>query len=107
MTIIQVENWGIGIPPDRLEEIFEPFVRGDVEDRIKAIRGMGLGLFLGRRIMSAHRGELFCLRSDPTLDDPRRTERLEGFQTIFELRLPVDLKEGTVTVDLNESSRPR
>jgi len=102
-----VENWGLGIPADEYEEIFQPFVRGGLEDTQKAIRGMGLGLFLSRRIMRAHRGDLFCRDSSPTLKDPRRLALMEGYKTIFELRLPYNLTPGTHTVALDISGSVR
>ncbi len=96
MSIVQVQNWGLGVPIDEFEMIFKPFVRGSIHDRLKAIRGMGLGLFIARRIIAAHGGVIFCQRSTPTLDDPRRNELLEGFETVFEVRLSHQLKPGIV-----------
>ena len=93
---VKVRNWGLGIPEDRREFIFEPWVRGDVRDERKAIGGMGLGLFLVRRILSAHGGRVL-FSSEPTLDDPKRTRALEGFATEFEVRIPRTLKPGTHT----------
>jgi signal transduction histidine kinase len=93
---VKVRNWGLGIPPDLLELIFEPWVRGDVHDVRKSIGGMGLGLHLVRRILSAHGGTARAT-SSPTLDDPRRVRKMEGFITEFELRLPRGLEEGTHT----------
>lgn len=104
MTIIQVENWGIGVSEDEFESIFEPFVRGRIEDERKAIRGMGLGLFLSRRIMAAHGGSVFCASSVSTLNDPVRLARMEGYLTTFEVRIPHNLTEGTHTIDLNARS---
>jgi signal transduction histidine kinase len=44
---ITVEDRGIGIPPNELSQIFEPFYRG-CEARSAQIRGTGLGLSLAR-----------------------------------------------------------
>jgi signal transduction histidine kinase len=44
---ITVEDRGIGIPPNELSHIFEPFYRGH-EARSAQIRGTGLGLSLAR-----------------------------------------------------------
>lgn len=55
---VEVEDHGIGIPPEEQSKIFEKFYRvssGLVHD----IRGSGLGLTLVRHIMDAHRGEIF------------------------------------------------
>lgn len=50
---IQVSDTGIGIPTDRIEQIFEPFVQLDGSSTRKA-GGTGLGLALARRIIEAH-----------------------------------------------------
>lgn len=90
---IKVRNYGYGIPDDQRDLIYEPWVRGEVTDRLKAIGGMGLGLFLTRRIMAAHSGSVrFTSKYIGAGRIPERT--LEGFQTVFELRVPVDLKPG-------------
>jgi signal transduction histidine kinase len=49
--VIAVEDSGVGIDRNRLDRIFEPFFT------TKA-RGMGLGLWLCRRIVETHRGRL-------------------------------------------------
>jgi signal transduction histidine kinase len=50
---IQVRDNGIGIPEDRLEQIFEPFFQLDGSSTRK-VGGTGLGLALARRIVEAH-----------------------------------------------------
>jgi signal transduction histidine kinase len=91
---IKIRNWGFGIPEERRDLIFEPWVRGDVVDEMKAIRGMGLGLFLARRILTAHGGQILYT-SEPKFQDPERLAKLEGFETEFEIRIPRDLRPGT------------
>jgi two-component system CheB/CheR fusion protein len=54
-AVVRVKDEGLGIAPDMLEEIFEPFVQcGHTADR--ANQGMGLGLALVRSITKAHAG---------------------------------------------------
>ena len=53
---IHVRDNGIGIPPDKLEAIFEPFVQ--IRTRGATIGGTGLGLPISRRLATAMGGEL-------------------------------------------------
>jgi len=92
--IVQVQNWGVGIEPAKRDAIFRRFYRIERVDRIRAIRGIGLGLYLARTIAELHRGEVFCRDSQATLDDRQRTEAAEGFLTTFELRVPRTLPVG-------------
>jgi signal transduction histidine kinase len=48
---LAVSDCGVGIPADRLEQVFEPFVT--FRDQ-----GLGLGLAISRSIVSAHRGSI-------------------------------------------------
>jgi PAS domain S-box-containing protein len=58
-AVIRVEDTGIGIAPDKLEDIFEPFVR--LNDKIK---GTGLGLSIAREIVRLHEGTI-TVTSEP------------------------------------------
>lgn len=108
---VRIRNWGWSVPEDMGDDIFEPWVRGYVEEDA-AVAGMGLGLFLARRLLAAHDGEISC-RSTRT-DDlfyPRMTreqrdqglgpldrrERVPIYQTDFEIRVPRNLKAGVRT----------
>jgi len=55
--VILIADNGIGIPPDELPYIFEPFYRVD-KSRAKATGGFGLGLSLCKTIMEAHDGRI-------------------------------------------------
>lgn len=54
---IQVEDFGHGIPDDKLPFIFEPFYRAD-PSRSRHTGGYGLGLHLCKRIMDMHEAEI-------------------------------------------------
>jgi signal transduction histidine kinase len=53
LVMISVVDTGIGIPANRLEEIFEPFHQLD-ESSTRRFGGAGLGLSLVRQIVEAH-----------------------------------------------------
>jgi signal transduction histidine kinase len=103
---IRVTNFGIGIPRDRLETIFEPFVRGGVTDTKRAIRGMGLGLYMSRLIIEGHNGRLRCVGSWPAWNDPKRVAKFEGYETTFEASFPrIRQTLGTETIDIESIRR--
>jgi signal transduction histidine kinase len=52
---IAVSDTGRGIPEGQLSRIFERFHRVNVADR----QGLGLGLYISKRIIDAHRGEIW------------------------------------------------
>ena len=54
MTLV-VEDTGPGVPEERMEEIFRPFVTTRPQ-------GTGLGLAISRRTLDAHGGSLICER---------------------------------------------
>ena len=53
LVIVSVTDTGIGIPPNRLEDIFEPFYQLD-SSATRRYGGTGLGLSLVRQIVEAH-----------------------------------------------------
>jgi signal transduction histidine kinase len=55
--IVNVDDDGPGIPANRLEEVFEPFVRLE-GSRSNATGGSGLGLTLARSIAREHGGDI-------------------------------------------------
>jgi signal transduction histidine kinase len=55
--VMRVRDDGIGIPPQTLERVFEPFAQAD-SDYAKRYQGMGLGLPLARNFARAHDGDV-------------------------------------------------
>lgn len=51
-----VSDEGPGIPADRTEQVFERFVQVAENDR----RGLGLGLFIAKRIVESHSGRIWA-----------------------------------------------
>jgi signal transduction histidine kinase len=73
---LAVQDQGPGIPPDQRDRVFERYTRGDQPIGSPG-SGLGLGLYIARRLARANRGEL-RLSQPPD----RRGAR-------FELRLPI------------------
>ena len=63
-AIIAIADDGPGIPPERLESMFEPFVRGE-DSRSSETGGAGLGLSIARSIVLAHGGTLKLENREP------------------------------------------
>ncbi|MEM7514502.1 MAG: ATP-binding protein, partial [Bacteroidota bacterium] len=71
-----VEDNGVGIESDKLEYVFERFFHANEKSHRKLDKGSGIGLFLSKRIVEAHKGEI-------------SVESEAGVGTIFHVSLPV------------------
>ncbi|WP_458411930.1 ATP-binding protein [Schinkia sp. CFF1] len=56
-AIVRVKDYGIGIPQEEIENIFERFYRVD-KARSRETGGSGLGLYIAKSIMKLHKGEI-------------------------------------------------
>jgi signal transduction histidine kinase len=76
-AVIRIEDDGPGIPDDTIEDMMNPFVRGD-PSRNSTTGGAGLGLALARAIADQHGGALILSnRLSPTGEVEGLTARLE------------------------------
>jgi len=62
-VLVTVEDTGVGIPPDRLDDIFEEFRQVDMSPR-RQHGGAGLGLALCKRFVELHDGRIW-VESEP------------------------------------------
>ncbi|MEZ0360985.1 MAG: HAMP domain-containing sensor histidine kinase [Hydrogenobacter sp.] len=53
---ISVEDTGVGIPAENIDKVFEPFYTSKT-------KGLGLGLFIVKRIVNAHGGDIMVVSS--------------------------------------------
>jgi CheY-like chemotaxis protein len=75
-AVVRVRDDGIGIPPERLESIFDLFVQGS-PSLARTEGGLGIGLTLVRRIVELHDGRVAARSAG------------HGQGSEFELRLPL------------------
>lgn len=58
-VIVSVEDFGVGIPDEHLDKIFNKFYRVIGEDK-KTYPGLGIGLFLSSEIIKRHNGHIWA-----------------------------------------------
>jgi signal transduction histidine kinase len=56
-AVVRIRDTGIGIAPDRLTQIFEPFVQLN-QSHVRPSAGLGIGLTLVRRLVELHGGRV-------------------------------------------------
>ncbi len=96
---ITIQDQGIGISDSDMQNLFSRFYRVKNDTTIK-VKGTGLGLYLSRYFIEAHRGSI-AVQSEPSVG------------TRFIIRLPMDLKEtdvvkpGLTTANFNKKPEAR
>jgi len=79
--VLEVRDEGRGIPPDQVTTIFERY-RQVQDNGSRSIQGVGLGLFIVKRLVEAHRGSI-------------EVESSEGKGSVFRVHLPTRKPELT------------
>jgi signal transduction histidine kinase len=77
-VLIAVKDTGIGVPPEKLEAIFQEFTQVDESSTRKA-GGTGLGLPISRRLVGMHGGRLWAESSG-----------VPGEGSVFFVELPLE-----------------
>jgi PAS domain S-box-containing protein len=78
--LIRVHDTGLGIPPEKLEKVFEAFSQVDNTTTRKA-GGTGLGLPISRRLIELHGGRLWA-----------ESTGVAGEGSTFVIELPIEVK---------------
>lgn len=89
---IAVSDMGIGIPAERLEQIFMPFVQGD-GSTARLYGGTGLGLSITRQLVELHNGQI-------------QVQSIPGKGSTFTFTLPISQEEEVATAPSTAVSAP-
>jgi two-component system sensor histidine kinase CpxA len=65
-SIIEVRDFGPGVPEDSLPHLFRPFFRAEA-DRNRNSGGVGLGLSIAQRALAVHQGSISARNASPGL----------------------------------------
>ena len=79
-ALVRVKDTGIGIPPDKLESVFQEFTQVDTSTT-RTAGGTGLGLPISRRLIEMHGGRLWAESSG-----------INGEGSCFFVELPLEAK---------------
>jgi signal transduction histidine kinase len=87
-AVIEVDNLGHEIPPDKREYIFEKSTRGLTQAKMGKIPGSGLGLWEARAVVNAHGGEIGVYAKETSIIRPEGV----AFQVVFSVKIPLRQK---------------
>jgi signal transduction histidine kinase len=79
-VLITVRDSGIGIPPDKLEAVFQEFTQVD-SSTTRKVGGTGLGLPISRRLVEMHGGRLWA-----------ESTGVPGEGSVFLVELPLEAR---------------
>src|SRR5207247_7183683 len=80
-VVIEVADQGLGIPPDQVGRLFQKFERVRSDEHLR-ISGTGLGLYICRKIVEGHGGQIWV-------------ESETGRGSTFSILLPVNARQAT------------
>jgi PAS domain S-box-containing protein len=106
---IRVRDWGVGIAPELLDRVFEPFVQAD-SSLARTRGGLGIGLTLVRRLVAMHHGQVRAVSGGPGQGTemivrlPRARVVAEDLETLAETASRRDARRRVLVVDDNVDS---
>jgi len=80
-VVIEVVDQGLGVPPDQVGRLFQKFERIRSDEHLR-ISGTGLGLYICRKIVEGHGGQIWV-------------ESETGHGSTFSILLPVNARAAT------------
>jgi signal transduction histidine kinase len=80
--VLSVSDFGLGIPDDERELVFEPYARSRHKDRTRYIPGTGIGLSVARDVVEKHGGRILVTSRQGQGLRPDSSP-IEGFNTTF------------------------
>jgi signal transduction histidine kinase len=92
-----VRDFGLGILPEDLSEIFKPYVQGRAFSPDRIIRGTGLGLAICKQIVEAHGGMIrIASRPGPSTEARPQHENIQEciVEVVVDLPLQVQRNDG-------------
>src|SRR5690606_39734471 len=57
---VEVSDPGVGLDPEEIAGLFEPFARAAGNATVRNISGIGLGLYISRAIVDRHGGRIWA-----------------------------------------------
>ena len=73
---VRVQDHGIGIPPDALEQVFDPYYSRIKSEALRYVKGSGLGLSIVRQVIHMHNGNTWA-------------ESVLGHGSVFHFTIPL------------------
>ncbi|MEP6894373.1 MAG: ATP-binding protein [Chloroflexota bacterium] len=89
-VLITVKDTGLGIPPDKLEAVFQEFTQVDTSTTRK-VGGTGLGLPISRKLVEMHGGRLYA-----------ESTGVEGEGSTFVVEMPIEARIAEVIEKLEK-----
>ncbi len=90
-ALIAVADSGRGMSPETISKIFNEFERGG--EIVKAIQGTGLGLFIAKQIVEAHKGRIWAESTG------------EGKGSTFKITIPLIFQTKNHSINTNDDQK--